>query len=370
MKTIVILTEHYFEYALGGAEYQILLLTQELLKSGHELHYIYIDYGCRNDTAKEINLHPLKVKTLSRKLGANFFLYGSDIVNYLNNIKPEFIYHRNLSAFAGIAAKYCAVSECKLVWHIANEPDVQPFRLSRVRTAMFDFIDKMYAEHGIRHADYIIGQARYQEELLLNNYGRKCNLIIGNWHPVPTEKSVKELPNKVVWIANFKPQKHPEIFIELARRFLDYNDIEFIMIGRPASGEFQQQLEDKIGKIDNLTYLGEKTIDEVNLVLGESHVFVNTSEYEGFANTFVQAWMREVPVVSLTVDPDDLLKTEKIGFHSGNFENLFCDTKRLIENQVLLSDMGKKARKYAETYHSLKKNVGKIIDCIESGMEK
>ncbi len=369
MKKIVILTEHHYKSFFGGSEYQISLLTKALANHGYKIYYVYINYSrhkYKNPVDMNACLYPLQSKTLSRKFGKNFFLYGNEITCLLKNINPDLIYHRSLSSFAGIAARYCAISKCKLVWHIASESDLQPFQLSKARTTIFDFIDKKYAEYGIKHADYIVGQARYQDRILISNYGVKCDSIIGNWQPIPTEDRDKDLPYKILWVANIKQQKHPEIFVELAKRFIGCKDVEFIMIGRPSSGKYQQQLNEQISEVDNLTYLGEKTIAEVNKVLDQSHILVNTSEHEGFSNTFVQAWMRGLPVVSLAVDPDDILKIEKIGFHSGNLENLFCDTEKLINSQALLSVMGKKARKFAKENYSLKKNIGKMIDLIES----
>jgi len=114
----------------------------------------------------------------------------------------------------------------------------------------------------------------------------------------------------------------------------------------------------------NLEYLGEKPIEDVNKVLCGAHVFVNTSKYEGFPNTFIQAWLRKVPVVSLNVDPDDVLKKEKIGFHSKNFNQMVKDTTKLIKDERLRNNMGERAQKYTSKNHSLA-NIQKIVDLID-----
>jgi glycosyltransferase involved in cell wall biosynthesis len=71
--------------------------------------------------------------------------------------------------------------------------------------------------------------------------------------------------------------------------------------------------------------------------------------------------MRKVPVVSLQVDPDNVLEKEGIGICSGNFEQLVKDTHKLITDDSLRNQMGNKARAYAIKNHSLK-NMDKIID--------
>ena len=44
-----------------------------------------------------------------------------------------------------------------------------------------------------------------------------------------------------------------------------------------------------------------------------------TSDYEGFPNTFLEAWSFGTPVVSM-VDPDSLLSTRGLGIHVTNIE--------------------------------------------------
>ena len=70
-------------------------------------------------------------------------------------------------------------------------------------------------------------------------------------------------------------------------------------------------------------------------------------------------------MVSLNVDPDEVLKREQIGFHSGNFEKLVEHTTRLIKNEELRNKMGEYAMQYALRHHSIKQNIPKLIELIE-----
>ena len=69
----------------------------------------------------------------------------------------------------------------------------------------------------------------------------------------------------------------------------------------PVRTGWQASLMRSIEATPNLEYLGQRTHAEVNELLARAHIFVNTSTHEGFPNTFIQAWLREVAVVSLSV---------------------------------------------------------------------
>jgi glycosyltransferase involved in cell wall biosynthesis len=76
--------------------------------------------------------------------------------------------------------------------------------------------------------------------------------------------------------------------------------------------------------------------------------------------------MRQVPVVSLNADPDNILVREGLGFNSITFERLSQDVKLLIENRELREKMGKRAQQYAHENHSVDKMANCFLSLIES----
>jgi glycosyltransferase involved in cell wall biosynthesis len=352
----------YFPLASGGAEYQAYCLARHF-RSRMDVHYLCMADGALASGDPDIRIATVRSRDRwSRVLGPCRVLDWFRVARVLRGIAPDFIYVKGVSAYLGIAAWYARTSDCKLITHLSSERNVRPFRYRRLRTLFFDYLDRRVSEYGIRWANYVFGQARYEDRLLRRHYGRTCDLLVGNWHPEPAVLCTKEPPLKVVWVANTKPLKKPEIFADLAERLGDRADVEFLMIGRPASGRYQRRLDERLRAVRNLRHLGEKPIEDVNRILAGAHLLVNTSDYEGFPNTFVQAWLHEVPVVSLHVDPDDILRKEGLGFHSGSFEQLVRDTRRLLENIELRTRMGARARAYALENHSLTKNLERVAE--------
>ena len=102
-----------------------------------------------------------------------------------------------------------------------------------------------------------------------------------------------------------------------------------------------------IAAVPNLRHVGVLSQEDVNDTLCGSSLLVNTSHYEGFSNTFIQAWMRGIPVVSLNVNPDGLLDGQGIGLVCGTEEALYQNVKRLLDNPQLVRTMGERSRAFA-----------------------
>ncbi|MHA1386671.1 MAG: glycosyltransferase family 4 protein [Candidatus Helarchaeota archaeon] len=367
MIKICFILSAYWRYNKGGSEYQTKLLI-DYLKRDKKFKIYYI---CSGGVYKEIKINGIKLFILPNhnifyKLGRPFFLDSYKILRILNYINPDIIYQRGGTAYAGIGAYFAKKRDCKMIIHIASRSLCTSYKIKK-RDILhpFDYVNAKFHEYGIRKSDFIITQANYQNELLMKNFGRESDFTVPNFHLKPKFAIKKRSPVKIVFIANFKKLKCPEIFIKIAKELINYENVKFIMIGKSTKAYWQDKLKNEINKLDNLEYIGEQPIEIVNEILCQSHLFINTSlNKEGFPNTFIQAWMRKVPVISLNVDPDNVIKKEKIGFHSRNFEQLIKDVKTLITNKKLREEMGQRAQKYAYKNHSMD-NIKKIVKLIE-----
>jgi hypothetical protein len=76
--------------------------------------------------------------------------------------------------------------------------------------------------------------------------------------------------------------------------------------------------------------------------------------------------MREVPVVSLDVDPDQILERENIGVHARSMDRLIASIREYVTGPAKRAEHGARARRYALSRHSLN-NVRFLEQLIQSG---
>ncbi len=367
-KKLAIVTPGYYEQMVGGSEYQSYLLAEAAREAGLDVHHIYIalDSVKQPPNTLGISLHPVRspwYRKYVRGLGNTACTCIPQTWRLLKMIQPDYVYCRSGVVQAGLAAYYTKHYECKSIWHVAHLEDVTPVPVRRNLRRPLDILERWAVDYAIQHSDIVVCHARYQAEALKQHFSRDSEVILKE-QPAPREIIDKSGPFTVIWVANFKGWKQPEMFIRLAKRFDGDDRLKFIMVGRPAGNEYQNKLEASMSGLANLEYRGELPIGEVNEILAKSHIFVNTSINEGLPNTFVQAWMREVPVVSMLWDPDDILRSGKVGFFSGSFEQMVQDVRTLIDNPVIRNEMGVRARAYALENHSLSKNMGRLLELI------
>lgn len=370
MKKICFILENYFNYSKGGAELQAYFIARKLIKES-EVHYIFVKHlGFNGEKFQRIIdgivLHPLR-RYDYKIFGRFLFLNYRELLKLLDDINPALIYQRGNGTYLGIVAKWCKKNKKKLFLGISENITCDKRGVLGLNNKLFSYpssiINGFFTFVGIKNADLIIAQTHQQQKLLQQNFNRN-SLVIPNGHPVPLPPFKKTDPPIISWIANIKKLKQPELFIKLAETCQDLN-VQFVYAGRLAQGSYQNRFMSKTKKLPNLKYLGELPFEKTNELLSKSSLFVNTSLREGFPNTYIQAWMRQTPVIALNANPDDLLKKKHIGLHSGNFEQMTKDVRFLIENEKERHAMGRKAREYALKNHDIEKIGKRYLEVFE-----
>ena len=348
---ILIINQHPKDI-VGGSEVQCDLLASHLTRLGHEVVYFAVN-GTRQNYEVPYKVEPgtLTWKDLRRIVP----LYCPDLVYWRFN-KRRFL----------PSVVMLKLMNVKIVFSISHINDVVKWS-HKVRFEALIFKDKLRKHYfsfrqafssrinhfGYYFVDGVIAQLEQQTG----------KLPVRKERVIPNSVDATVVPFHwdnpfVVWVANIKPAKNPELFIKLAKHFQRLN-IDFLMVGNIQSSKYHTLLKDS-ELPSNFHYLGAKHNYEINGILRSSFFLVHTCQPEGFPNVFIQAWMQGRPTVSLYYDPDRMIQKNHLGRLSGSFEQFVHDTEELIENVPLREKMGNLAKIYAEAHFSPEENVRDI----------
>ncbi|MDG6224261.1 MAG: glycosyltransferase family 4 protein [Candidatus Thermoplasmatota archaeon] len=353
MKILFCLGEYYKD-KIGGAEIQSSLLIKHLLSFGHEMVYL-----CQGDSFKlfpDIDDRGLKIYRIKRpfkRINTLHYLSKKKIYELLDKINPDIIYQRGDYHFIDIISTYGKERRIPVVSALSMERHCRKPKLYITPSLPFQIINRKLISRYYSYSSKIICQTEHQKKLFKDNYDIE-SIIIPIGHEIPESIPKKEKKPTIIWVANIKPLKRPEIFIELAKRMSD-TGARFIMIGRPHDQRYYQNMKTEIDLIKNLKYLGERDFDTTNDHIARSWILVSTSESEGFSNTFVQAWMRGTPVISMNADPDDMISEHGLGMMAPTIDLLEKKIRHLIEHPEKIKIMGDRAKEISYDLYDIQK---------------
>ncbi|MEX2339170.1 MAG: glycosyltransferase family 4 protein [Aquisalimonadaceae bacterium] len=310
----------------GGAEVQQKILGEALAARGVEVSYVTHDLG-QPDGQRIGGLTVFKSYREDAGIAGLRFFYPRvpGLWSALKRAGADIYYVRGAGYLPGLVSLFCRRNGRRFIFACASDANVD-LKLLRLPTIR----DRWLYVHGIRRADAIIVQSHQQAAALMNNLGLQGRVIRNIWH-----SAASALPESrrryILWVAMFRELKQPEHFIRLARAFPDQ---EFVMIGGPYRGtvSYYQQVQRQAQAVPNLRFLGYRRMEETEQYFDQARLLVNTSRYEGFPNTFLQAWARSLPVLSY-VDPDGLIDRLGLGAVAGNEEQLHRVLGRLLQQE-------------------------------------
>lgn len=251
----------------------------------------------------------------------------------------------------GQVALYCRVFERRMLFLVTSDSNVDPRRV--VRHFRVPIRDRVAYLYGLRQADRLIVQTRWQKEMLERHFRREPLVMPQGLDlaPLLALRRDESGDGAVLWVGRAVPLKRPELFLDLARRF---PDVPFIMLTGPGhDAAHYGRIQRAAAELGNLEFLWSGTVD-VAAVFARAVLLVSTSHTEGYPNTYIEAWASGLPVVALECDPDELLCREKLGRHSWTFARLVQDVAELLHDRAERRAVGERARAFAQRTHDIR----------------
>jgi glycosyltransferase involved in cell wall biosynthesis len=334
----------------GGAELQAALMARALVGRGHECVLVSGDHGQPDDRVLE--------GVRSRK-GGRFQTGGlGDTLQALpisfrviKEEKPDFTFVFGWTTWLWFLLwpRLRGYTRLGFVCMLDTEVNGVFRKENPARGALF--------EQGIRRADVRHAITDYQVECFAK-MGLDCALYRPLIMPRVVERSV-EKDIDFLWIARCQPIKRPHVFLDLAEAL---PEARCVMVAPKEDAVLWESLRERAARLPNVRFIERVPYREVQAWYDRAHVFVNTSTWEGFANSFIQAGQGEAAILSLAVNTDGLLTRFHAGVCAEDDARVFIEAGReLFANAEKRREMQRGAARFVAEWHDNERNVDAFL---------
>jgi glycosyltransferase involved in cell wall biosynthesis len=309
LQNLAVLAREYNAHGIGGEEVQHTLLARALTARGYEVSMVVMDFGQPEGAEWEgIKTHKTYRSEDGLPLLRFFHPRWTGAWGAFKRANADIYYLSCASSRVGLTALFSRKYDRRFVFRIASDMDCEPKKL------LIDYNywrDRRIYEYGLRRADAILAQSEHQQQAMKRNYGLSSRLA-----PMLVDQPLDILAFErrtipLLWVSNIRQLKRPDLFLDLASVS---PGISAHMIGGSVahSGDLFDEIRERASQLPNVTFHGQVPYHEVNGYFANARVFINTSEIEGFPNSYLQSWARGTPVVAF-FDPDGLIAREGLG---------------------------------------------------------
>ena len=277
-------------------------------------------------------------------------------------LRPQIVISRGAGRIAYPLALLSRWFGVKYVYFGASDVNFEP---GKVLIAGGEHNGKQW-QKAVKNIKYIVVQNAYQQETLKKNYHKDSLILFNLWGDV----EIPQIPSHVtchmsqisdvVWVANLRRLKRAEWMVNAAKALPQY---DFTIVGGRTGQEpeYYDEIEKMSSGISNLHFLGKKSFAETNAIVAQSRLLCCTSTFEGFPNTFLQAWVSAIPVVS-TVDPSEVITTHNLGDVVEGEDGFRAALHSMLTNAEEYERKRMAVKDYFERHHSPEENYRRLVE--------
>ena len=350
------LASEYGQLGTGGAELQQTLLAQALARQGFQVSMVVADYG-QPDGATWNGVQTYKAFRPGQGIPVLRFIHPrwTGLWAALARADADIYYTSCAGALVGQVALFARLRSRQFVFWAASDTDCDP-RALLIRY----WRDRRLYAYGLRRANLVFTQSLQQQQAMANNFGCNSRVVGSLIEPAGAPRPFCERDIDVLWVANLRSLKRPEVLFQLAR---ELPHLRFHMIGGPMTGAeaLFHAVQAEAARIPNLTFHGPVPYHAVNGFFCRARVFVNTSSIEGFPNTYLQAWAHAGPVGAF-IDPQNLLSRLALGQAVSAVPDMIAAVTRFARELPAWEDASRRSRKYMDDAYDESRVIAPYIE--------
>lgn len=332
---------------IGGLAVQMFFWAQVFADNGWKV------LSFAENAQKTIEREGIEFRPLRNVQRWNFVLEWWHALKFIVLFRPQIIIKRGEGRNLYSLALLSRLIGVKLVFFSASDSNFEPNKKS-VGSKMGL---KLY-HRSIRYIKYFVTQNRYQHDTLLQHFGKESFIQFNIWGHVMKNEEGNPPASDAVWVANFRKLKRAEWVTSVARQIPEK---QFVLAGGPTSDKrYYEEIEEESNKLNNVSFLGPRSFTYVNELVGKSRVLLCTSTYEGFPNTFLQAWSNGLPVIS-TVDPSGVIAEHHLGEVVRTEEELKEALQRMLNDTDYYQSLNQSVEKFFFSHHAAQTGYENVI---------
>jgi glycosyltransferase involved in cell wall biosynthesis len=345
-ENLPVLAREYNRHPIGGEQVQQTLLAKALARRGYAVSMVVRDYGQPEGALWE-GVKVYKAYRLDEGFPILRFVHPrwSKTWRALRRADADIYYTSCAGMHVGLLALFCRLHARGFVYRLASDADASPHTV-KIKYRR----DRALYGYGLRSAGVVLAQHDGQRRELENGYGvssQPAAMLVESPEKLMSYEG-RDIP--LLWVSNIRHLKRVDRCLELARR---RPDVGVHIVGGPAPG-FQNLYESaKVNaeQQENVTFHGAVPYHDVGAFYDRARILVNTSDIEGFPNSYLQAWRRGVPVVAF-FDPDGLIVREGLGYIVQTDDEMAAAVDKLLYDREEWECVSERCRSFMATHYN------------------
>lgn len=328
LNNLAVLAPEHDRTGIAGEPLQQTLLATALARRGYDVSMVVADHGQPDGAIWE---RVTTYKAFSQKAGLPILRFvhprWTGLWSAMKRADADVYYASCAGTIPAQIAMFCALHGKRFVFRVASDSDCM--RGSLLTKNWYWHYKWMY-EQALRRADSILVQSARQQELLLRNFGAHSSIAPLLVDAGRSDIGFQERDIDALWVANLRAVKRPDVLLDVAEQS---PGLRFHMVGGPlrVAPELFRTSQSRATDL-GVHFHGALAYRETNALYGRARVLVNTSDLEGFPNTYVQAWASGTPVIAF-FDPDGIIAREGLGVAVTTREQMVEAVQRLARDE-------------------------------------